>query len=777
MRAHVLAVSILLVTALSGCENATAPDHAAARPSASVFQQLCDVLWANPVDGDWSDGTKWNRGYPPTSWDVACITVPGSYTVTIRNGEAWALYIGDSAATATPMIRIEPDTQIAWPPRQLESGEVIVQSGTVVMLPGASVDVGWLELHQPAYFQINGHNVIEHVMVDGGTFVSGGPTIIDSLESADLEGTVVIGKSYSLTMNFVDTWSARLWFDGGTITGDDRLFVNAASGGLDVRWSNGTLGTLLSDPDQPIVLLRGSSLYLSALADLYGMIDVDPAGQPITLDGGIPATAHVRVRRAQWAPVAPITMDGLKNRGRLEFTTSLSEALRIRGSLINTGTITVGPGRVDFEMDSLHNTGTITLSDSMRLTQGYLRNAGDIHVSGPKGDIVVAGIGDYLAQGSGAVHGTLFVEAGGKASGIGTINRVVSRGGTIDPGGIGARIGHLTINTLLLDSASQVIVEIADTTAGSYDRLHVTTNLKLDGALFISSMWPFQGGTCGQVVRPITHGRTGIRSGAFADTLGTFAGPGRRWRVHTTPTSIDLIGHDPYAVSVSPAQIATAEGGQAVPVSVCLPGTSPPSSSVMVDITSRFGQSSISPAQVQFSTANWLYPQAVSVSALDDAVAEPTVTDSIQLRLTSADKKYTGVPKTQIANTITDNDDGADLTVAHAGGPLAVNLNQQFEGLFRVTNNGPAASTGSTVVITPMAGLTYVSNSPLVSCTPGTGVVTCTVGPVAAGASTDFTILFRASSSGVHTNTATVTGNEGDHVPANNAGNWTVTVN
>lgn len=776
MRARLFAAAALVFAGLSSCDGVTSPVQSTekSRPSALFNERPCDVNWVDPVDGEWEDGTKWDNGYSPSSYEVACISAPGSYTVTIKRGEAWHAYIGGDAAT--PTVFIEADSLTPLVTKQLDVRALVVKSGTVVMVPGASVRLGTLEILPTALFQISGTNVIHDIDLSGGMLFTGGPTTVDSVDDVTFDGTVVIGRTYSLTLNVVGTWGVTM--KGGVITGDDGLYINSrTSPAPDFDWYDGTLGTQLSDPTQPIVMLRGMALWMSALSKQYGMIDVDSDGDPISVGGSISPNSRVRVRRAQWAPVAPIDMERLTNNGHLEFTTSLTEALRLTGGVVNRGTMIVGSGRADFELDSLLNVGTIVVKDSMRLTKGFLRNAGSVQISSA-GDLVVSGPGDYLAEGSGAVQGTLFVESGGRAGGDGTINRVVSIGGTVNAGGAGTRVGNLTINTLLLDSASRVIIDVGGTTPGTFDRLHVANNLTLDGTLDLRAVPPFTAGVCGQVLRPITLGRTGIRTGSFDTTVGTHVAPGRRWRVNTTVSSIELIGFDPsYALSLAPGSIASTEGGPSSPVELCLAGTFGPASTVTVDVASRLGQSSVSPSQLTFNSANWMYPQRINALAIDDAVAEPPTVDSIRLRLTSADPAYSGVARTQIAHTITDNDAGADLTVAHSGGPVVVNLNQQFEGLFRVSNTGTAASTGSIVVITPMAGLTYVSSSPTVPCTPGIGVVTCTVGAVAAGGSTDFTILFRASASGVHDNTATVTGNEYDPVPGNDASSWTVTVN
>jgi hypothetical protein len=109
--------------------------------------------------------------------------------------------------------------------------------------------------------------------------------------------------------------------------------------------------------------------------------------------------------------------------------------------------------------------------------------------------------------------------------------------------------------------------------------------------------------------------------------------------------------------------------------------------------------------------------------------------------------------------------------------PANVNLNQGFEARYRVRNNGPGASTGSTVSITPMAGITFQSSSPTVPCVASAGQTTCTVGALASGAQIEFVVVYRAAASGAQSNTVRVVGREYDSVGSNDSFVWNVTVN
>jgi len=64
---------VLLVGATTAAIAPTAAAHAA---------PACATSWAAPVSGRWDDAAKWTNGLPTT---VACIDVPGNYTVSVRD--------------------------------------------------------------------------------------------------------------------------------------------------------------------------------------------------------------------------------------------------------------------------------------------------------------------------------------------------------------------------------------------------------------------------------------------------------------------------------------------------------------------------------------------------------------------------------------------------------------------------------------------------------------------------------------------------------------------
>lgn len=118
---------------------------------------------------------------------------------------------------------------------------------------------------------------------------------------------------------------------------------------------------------------------------------------------------------------------------------------------------------------------------------------------------------------------------------------------------------------------------------------------------------------------------------------------------------------------------------------------------------------------------------------------------------------------------------GADLALTLSASMSTVAAGGTLTYAMTVTNNGPIDSTGSTVVDTLPAGVTFVSASP--GCGLASGKVACNLGALAGGASTTLSIVATAPSyAGSLTDTAVVAGNENDFVASNNNASVTVTV-
>ena len=118
------------------------------------------------------------------------------------------------------------------------------------------------------------------------------------------------------------------------------------------------------------------------------------------------------------------------------------------------------------------------------------------------------------------------------------------------------------------------------------------------------------------------------------------------------------------------------------------------------------------------------------------------------------------------AQSISVTVNGADLAVVKTG-PALVTEGHDLTYHLEATNNGPANATGVVVTDTLPTNSTFVSAS--AGCTEAAGVVTCTVGNLASGASAGFDITVTAGSAGTSlTDTASISGDQFDPNSANN---------
>ena len=112
----------------------------------------------------------------------------------------------------------------------------------------------------------------------------------------------------------------------------------------------------------------------------------------------------------------------------------------------------------------------------------------------------------------------------------------------------------------------------------------------------------------------------------------------------------------------------------------------------------------------------------------------------------------------------------ADLAVAKVDSLDPVNAGAQLAYTVTLTNNGPDSATGVVLTDNLPAGVTFVSVAPTPACAHSAGVVTCTVGTLASGATFTATITVNApAEGGTITNTASATTTDVDPDATNNS--------
>ncbi|MFO0702717.1 MAG: Calx-beta domain-containing protein [Candidatus Andersenbacteria bacterium] len=133
---------------------------------------------------------------------------------------------------------------------------------------------------------------------------------------------------------------------------------------------------------------------------------------------------------------------------------------------------------------------------------------------------------------------------------------------------------------------------------------------------------------------------------------------------------VNVTDNDTTGITVDQSSGSTAvtEGGAADSYTVVL--TSQPTADVTVDLTNG-GQIQVNPSSLTFTAGTWNVPQTVTVTAVDNQIAENPLQEPIHQAVTSADPLYAAVSLPDVDVAVTD-DDTADITLTQSNGVTAV---------------------------------------------------------------------------------------------------------
>jgi hypothetical protein len=754
----------------------------------------CSKYWTTAVSGDWSDSARWSPSGVPSWGDHVCFDAAGVYTVFMPSYtvDVDGLEVGSGVAVTL-------DGQLS--PPAIGMRDIFVSSSLVVDRTGRLSTTGCVTL--VAFFPvvIDGNLTLRDQCLRGHWFGALEVAGILELDSTWVRlgfGGVGFRKRGDMTLSntsriilasFIPAVPiiGDVVFESGRVLGSGSVsFVGTP--GSSARWNGGSLPQRATVTGPAKIVLDSMDLMLGS-SSISGAIDVlciaaatrrvrgpVPTATDVGLVSSASAVSTCELRSPSAnAPYAPVVIDG---RILVRGNGAASVRVSSNAAIANHGTFTTTGGDVDLDVDQLVNHGTLSVQSRTQFGSGVpsrLQNLGLVSVSASPAQLSIKR-GAFDAAAGTRMLGSLELTAGTRLTGSGHVGVVTSAGGSIAPG---PTLGTLTMDALSLDAASRVTLEIVDTRLGGYDRLVINGVASYAGTLDAPPLGAFVPGSCGQVIPAITDNtsKTGLPRGSFTQFAGTPSGQPRAWRAHYPTDSVLLVGYDPTTdLGITPMPLAVTEGGPGVAANVCL-GNHAPTANVSVKHLALNSQFTAAPSSLTFLPTNWVLPQRLTLAAVNDAVGEGPHTDYLRHALTSADPFYAGRTLPDVPVAIADNDPGADLTLAFVIAGTAT-VGSPFDARFRVTNNGPAASTGSTFSLAPMSGITFGGVfTPGVTCTPGSGIVTCTIGALAAGASIDVNFDFNAATAGAHVNTASITGFGYDHVSGNNSAIWNLTVN
>ena len=128
------------------------------------------------------------------------------------------------------------------------------------------------------------------------------------------------------------------------------------------------------------------------------------------------------------------------------------------------------------------------------------------------------------------------------------------------------------------------------------------------------------------------------------------------------PVRVTVLDNDSAGVLLSTAEVSAVEGGSAGQYSVRL--TTRPRSEVTITLMPDH-QTVVAPATLTFTPANWEQARSVTVTAVDDKVAEASSQSAVIAHaVSSADSSYDKLLVSEVIARITDNDSAGVLTSA-----------------------------------------------------------------------------------------------------------------
>jgi hypothetical protein len=325
----------------------------------------CEDSWTNTAGGSWFEGSNWSTNAPPKAGEHACITEPGTYTVTVdqtsEGVSVTGLTIGGSsgsqtlslASTCSSNAKLTSTTGIAV---ETTGALTMTKSGACdndVRIAASITNSGVITSEAT---ETSGHRFIEGNFANTGTLVIDADTAFDAASATLMnEGTIDLASGAELLANNKDTITNA----AGTIasTGTGNVFVHEGtftqgagkSSGEPVYVDGGT-AKLMGTGAGSIAIRGTSTLEGEELAK----------GQNLTIESTC-TSGHANVTRA-----GPLLNNGtialtnadvcgyqanlrlgestLLNKGTIDMESPSGGARIIEGNLTNEKTLSIAAG-------------------------------------------------------------------------------------------------------------------------------------------------------------------------------------------------------------------------------------------------------------------------------------------------------------------------------------------------------------------------------------------------------------------------------------------------
>lgn len=591
------------------------------------------------------------------------------------------------------------------------------------------------------------------------------------VDLTDRDVTIVQVEQLSVnsTLTGSGTWTVeRFEWHGGTHSGDGgadavTVLTGDSSGGIG-DWEFG--GTHVLDGRRievhgTVILRNGLAMEVTADAELVvasdGTVVADRnSDQHISGDGAV---------RLLPASTPPVTAQP----GRLVVNArDTTKLLQVDPAVVNGGDIVVNGG-------VLHLAGPLTTTGSIETVSSIYDatlvvdadvtlDGGSFTMTDPEGSV------DTTAAGP---PRTWTLTNGATFGGVGTfVGNLVVADGTVVPGvspGILAITGDWTHN------AGTLVVELdgpSPTGPVEFDQVQVSGDVTISGGDIAVDLGYTPAGA--QTWDVVTAG--GTFTGGFTTVTDLDTGDAHSFAGGVNGSAYQLQVGDPVDLSLGMSMPASAAVGQTVPVTVEVTNPTPATdaTNVEVELTLPSGLVHDNGCTHSAGTVTCSIPTATAASATTTAFTVDVVSagnHTVTGVITALDQADANPGNDSADATVSVPAEVADVSVTSAVSSDHALVGDTVTQTLTVANHGPDPATGTVLDVVVPPELTHVSGCGA----PVSGTLSCALGTVASGASTDVAITWSVDSPGTPTPTGTVSADPTDHVPGNDSAGSTIT--
>ena len=350
----------------------------AAMPLRAAHAQPCTTSWINGAGGSWYTAANWDNGVPGATDDV-CITLDGTYTVTVSDFTVNSLTLGAASGTQT----------LHTPTSNSFHDIDIVTTGTI----GAN---GVLEWNRA--FLKSGALTNQGLIRFNDAAVQGATTVLRNEATVEDVGVII---SNDARVENASVWDTQ----GGFAVGSGGVFVNEAGAVFTAQGSGGSSGVFENfgtiDVQSGEFSFSGSSTHTDAVltTSAGATLHVGDGSLPVVTFAGTVSgnqAGTLRLRSVQFEGGANAVWNFTGNGLLWEQSVQMTAGTLTNQGLVRKGQ---GSGSVSGAGTVFRNEGTFEhisgLAGGMSLNNGRIENASVWDVTGA---VVINGGGTFVNE-------------------------------------------------------------------------------------------------------------------------------------------------------------------------------------------------------------------------------------------------------------------------------------------------------------------------------------------------------------------------------------------